>query len=55
MHVRISEAKQMEIPLVIKREEMYRPDQANVYLVGHRDEEVIDMTFDKLYRQGRIE
>ena len=55
IHAKVCEAKQMETPLVIKQEEMYRSDQAKVYLVGHRDKEVIDMTFDKPYRQGRIE
>ena len=54
-HVKVSEAKQMEIPFVIHQEELYKPDQAKFYLVGHRDKEVIDMTFDKLHRQSRMD
>ena len=51
----VPESEWMEIPLVESWEALYKPGQARVYPVGHRDKQVIDAEFDKLHDQGRME
>ena len=51
----IPEDWHMEIPLVEKWREIYKPGQAKVYPVGPKDRAIIDPDFDKLHAQGRME
>ena len=54
-NVNIPESQYMEIPLKDNWREMFKPGQAKIYPVSHRDREVIDETFDNLHDQGRME
>ena len=51
----IPEEEWMEIPLLENWQELYKPGQAKVYPLGTKDCEIVDDSFEKLHRQGRME
>ena len=45
----------MEILLIANWEEKFKASNAMIYLLGPKDQEIVDMEFDRLHKQGRME
>lgn len=53
--VKVPAHEHMEIPLIDNWETHYKAGQARVYPLGHKEQKVVNETFNKLHEQGRLE